>query len=90
MRDWLEEHLTGDFAALAGSGGPGREHEAYDERLAWNRHLAEHGWTCVGWPKEHGGRGLSLWQQVIFHEEYARAGAPRGSTTSARSCSARR
>ncbi|MGZ8744941.1 MAG: acyl-CoA dehydrogenase family protein [Nocardioides sp.] len=44
--------------------------------LAWNRHLAAHGWTCVGWPVEHGGRGLSLWQQVIFHEEYARAGAP--------------
>ena len=30
----------------------------------------------MGWPKEHGGRGLSLWQQVIFHEEYARADAP--------------
>ena len=28
------------------------------------------------WPKEHGGRGLSLHQQVIFHEEYARAGGP--------------
>ena len=27
-------------------------------------------------PTEHGGRGLSLWQQVIFHEEYARADAP--------------
>ena len=76
VRDWLAEHLTGDFAELRGLGGPGREHEAYDERLAWNRHLAEHGWTCVGWPKEHGGRGLSLWQQVIFHEEYARSGAP--------------
>ena len=25
---------------------------------------------------EHGGRGLSLLQQVIFHEEYARADAP--------------
>ena len=32
--------------------------------------------TCVGWPEEHGGRGLSLFQQVIFHEEYARANAP--------------
>uniref|UniRef100_UPI00286DE514 acyl-CoA dehydrogenase family protein n=1 Tax=Nocardioides sp. TaxID=35761 RepID=UPI00286DE514 len=44
--------------------------------LAWNRHLAAHGWTCVGWPVEHGGRGLSLTQQVIFHEEYALARAP--------------
>ena len=38
--------------------------------------LAEHGWTCLGWPEEYGGRGLSLVQQVIFHEEYARADAP--------------
>ena len=76
IRGWLEEHLTGDFAALKGLGGPGQDHEAIEERLAWNRHLAEHGWTGVGWPAEHGGRGLSLWQQVIFHEEYARSDAP--------------
>jgi alkylation response protein AidB-like acyl-CoA dehydrogenase len=30
----------------------------------------------VGWPTEYGGRGLSLSQQVIFYEEYARSGAP--------------
>jgi alkylation response protein AidB-like acyl-CoA dehydrogenase len=76
VRAWLEEHLSGEFAALRGLGGAGRDHEALEERLAWNRHLAEHGWTCVGWPVEHGGRGLSLLQQVIFHEEYARADAP--------------
>ncbi|MFC7494955.1 MULTISPECIES: acyl-CoA dehydrogenase family protein [unclassified Nocardioides] len=76
VRGWLEEHLTGDWAALRGLGGAGRDHEAHDERVAWNRLLAEHGWTCVGWPKEHGGRGLSLTQQVIFHEEYAKADAP--------------
>jgi len=76
VRTWLEEHLRGDFAGLRGLGGAGRDHEAHDERLAWNRHLAAHGWTCVGWPREHGGRGLGLVQQVIFHEEYARADAP--------------
>jgi alkylation response protein AidB-like acyl-CoA dehydrogenase len=76
IRSWLAEHLTGDFAELRGLGGAGRDHERLEERLAWNRHLAAHGWTCVGWPEEHGGRGLSLWQQVIFHEEYARADAP--------------
>ncbi|GAA4719123.1 acyl-CoA dehydrogenase family protein [Nocardioides conyzicola] len=76
VRAWLEEHLTGEWAALRGLGGAGRDHEAHDERLAWNRLLAEHGWTCVGWPQEHGGRGLSLTQQVIFHEEYAKADAP--------------
>ena len=76
VRTWLEEHLTGEWAALRGLGGAGRDHEAHDERLAWNRLLAEHGWTCVGWPVAHGGRGLSLTQQVIFHEEYAKADAP--------------
>ena len=76
LRAFLEDHLAGEWEALRGLGGPGRDHEALDERLAWNRFLAREGWTCVGWPTEHGGRGLSLWQQVIFHEEYARANAP--------------
>lgn len=76
VRTWLEENLTGDFAALRGRGGPGREHEAFDERVAWDRHLAAAGWTCLGWPAEYGGRDLPLQQQVIFHEEYARADAP--------------
>jgi alkylation response protein AidB-like acyl-CoA dehydrogenase len=75
VRAWLEANLTGPFAGLRGAGGPGREHERYDQRLAWNRHLAAAGWTCLGWPAEHGGRGATLAQQVIFHEEYARAGA---------------
>nr|WP_231712741.1 acyl-CoA dehydrogenase family protein [Arthrobacter sp. zg-Y820] len=76
IRAWLESNLVGKFAQLRGLGGSGREHEAFEERLEWNRHLAAHGWSCVSWPKEHGGRGLSLLQQVIFHEEYAKADAP--------------
>ncbi|UJW28177.1 acyl-CoA dehydrogenase family protein [Saccharothrix sp. AJ9571] len=76
VRDWLAENLTGEFAALRGLGGPGREHEAFEERLAWERHLAAGGWTCLGWPEEHGGRGATLDEQVIFHEEYAKANAP--------------
>ena len=76
IRGWLEENLTGEFAHLRGTGGPGREHEHFAGRLAWNRHLAASGWTCIGWPTEDGGLGASLAQQVIFHEEYARSGAP--------------
>lgn len=76
VREWLADNLTGDFGALRGRGGPGREHEAFEERLAWDRHLAAAGWTCLGWPVEHGGRGATTAQQVIFHEEYARADAP--------------
>ncbi|WP_193609438.1 acyl-CoA dehydrogenase family protein [Nocardioides lijunqiniae] len=76
VRSWLGDNLVGEFAKLKGLGGSGREHEAHAERLAWNQHLATAGWTCLGWPEEHGGRGLSLFQQVIFHEEYARSDAP--------------
>ncbi|HET9967624.1 MAG TPA: acyl-CoA dehydrogenase family protein, partial [Streptosporangiaceae bacterium] len=76
VREWLEANLTGEFAGLRGAGGPGREHEAPEGRLAWNRHLAAAGWTGLGWPAEHGGRGAPLEQQVIFYEEYARAAAP--------------
>ena len=76
VRGWLEENLVGDFAELRGKGGPGSEHEAFEERRAWDQHLAAHGWTCLGWPREHGGRGFGLAQQVVFHEEYARADAP--------------
>ena len=76
VRDWLNNNLVGEFAAVRGRGGPGREHEAFAERLAWDRHLSAAGWTCLGWPVEHGGRGATTTQQVIFHEEYARADAP--------------
>ncbi len=76
IREWLEENLSGKFAELKGLGGPGREHEAFEERLEWDRHLAAAGWTCLGWPKEYGGREATLSQQIIFHQEYARANAP--------------
>lgn len=71
VREWLSANLVGEFAELRGLGGPGREHEALDGRLRWHRHLAAHGWTCLGWPGER-----SVEEQVIFHEEYAEADAP--------------
>ncbi len=76
VRDWLADNLVGEFAALKGLGGPGREHEAFEERRAWNQHLAKAGLTCLGWPAEHGGRGLSVAHRVAFYEEYASADAP--------------
>ena len=76
VRQWLADNLVGNYAALKGLGGPGREHEAFEERLAWNRALAAAGLTCLGWPLEHGGRGLSVAHRVAFYEEYAHADAP--------------
>jgi alkylation response protein AidB-like acyl-CoA dehydrogenase len=76
VRDWLASNLSGEFAALIGRGGPGREHEFVEERLAWERRLGAAGWIGLGWPEADGGRGLPWTHQVVFHEEYARAGAP--------------
>jgi alkylation response protein AidB-like acyl-CoA dehydrogenase len=73
LREWLAANVP---AELRGAGGPGREHEAFAERLAWNQRLAAAGWTCLGWPAAHGGQDASLARQVIFHEEYARCDAP--------------
>ncbi|MFI6812095.1 acyl-CoA dehydrogenase family protein [Nonomuraea sp. NPDC050328] len=75
-RAWLEAQLGGEFAAARGLGGPGREHEGFELRRAWERALGKAGWTCLAWPEAYGGRAASLADQIAFHEEYARAGAP--------------
>jgi alkylation response protein AidB-like acyl-CoA dehydrogenase len=72
---WMRAHLKGKFAPLKHRGGPGDEEAFPALRKEWERELARGGWTCVGWPKPWG-RGLSIEQQVIFHEEYSRAGGP--------------
>lgn len=73
---WLDDNLCGEFAAIRFRGGPGDEHMFPAERLQWEQKLAAGGWTCIGWPKIYGGRDATIEQQVIFHEEYARAGGP--------------
>lgn len=76
VADWLAGHLVGEFAALRGRGGPGDEDFAFDARVEWERVLGRAGFIGLGWPVEHGGRGATLAQQVIWAEEYARAEAP--------------
>ena len=44
--------------------------------LAWQQRQAEGGWAGIAWPKELGGRGLSVLEQIVWFEEYARAEAP--------------
>ena len=86
VADWLAANVP---AELRGAGGPGREHEAFAERLAWNRRLAAAGWTCLGWPAAYGGHDATLSQQMIFYEEYARSAAPARVAVVGRSCSGR-
>jgi alkylation response protein AidB-like acyl-CoA dehydrogenase len=75
VRTWLHEHLTGEFRALGTGndlGGP----DEIEVRKAWERELAKGGWVGLSWPNEHGGRAASLTEELIFHEEYARAEGP--------------
>jgi alkylation response protein AidB-like acyl-CoA dehydrogenase len=75
-RDWLVAQLDGEFRHVRGRGGPGDEHALFEERLEWERALGRAGWTCLSWPARFGGRDASLLEQVVFYEEYARAGGP--------------
>jgi alkylation response protein AidB-like acyl-CoA dehydrogenase len=75
VRNWLAQHLAGEFASLVGTGGPGREHEHIEARRRWERELGAGGWIGLGWPAPDGG-GADIGRQVTFFEEYARAGGP--------------
>ncbi len=76
IASWLKAHLVGEFEHLKFRGGPGDEHMFPEERKRWEQELATGGWVGIGWLQVSGGRGASIEQQVIFAEEYARAGAP--------------
>jgi alkylation response protein AidB-like acyl-CoA dehydrogenase len=42
----------------------------------WTATLFEGGWICATWPKEYGGKGLTVLEGVVLAEEFARARAP--------------
>src|SRR5579859_3989548 len=63
-----------------GLGGMDEEQAAFantPEAKAWADKLAEHGFMCVSWPKEFGGRGLSGIEVAVLNEEFARVKVPR-------------
>ena len=68
-REWLSRNVPREPPP-----DDGQALRAFD--LAWQATQFEGGWAGISWPVEYGGRGLSLLQQMIWHEEYARAGAP--------------
>lgn len=69
VRDWLADNVPREKPPF-----DGEEAAAFD--LAWQRRQYDGGWAGINWPVEYGGRGLGLFEQIIWYEENARAGAP--------------
>jgi alkylation response protein AidB-like acyl-CoA dehydrogenase len=76
-----EERFRAELRAWLAANPPGPEPEeaaawvAYAK--AWQRQLAAAGWCGVHWPREYGGRGATLIEQIIVQEELVRAKAPQ-------------
>ncbi|GBD14154.1 Putative acyl-CoA dehydrogenase FadE17 [bacterium HR25] len=73
VRQWIRENLPGSWEETP---APGDRWEASRE---FARRLAKKGWVAPHWPREYGGLGLSLWEQLIFREEMSYHWAPLGS-----------
>jgi alkylation response protein AidB-like acyl-CoA dehydrogenase len=50
--------------------------EEWERRVAWHKKMHAAGWIAVHWPREYGGRGATLTQQMIYQEELERARGP--------------
>ncbi len=70
-RAWLEAHVP-DPPLPSGD-----TREGFAAHLEWERLLFADRWAVVSWPHHYGGRDASLWQWLIFEEEYYRAQAPQ-------------
>ena len=49
---------------------------AIERAQIWQGRKADAGWACITWPVEHGGRGATPIQNVIFNQEEARYDTP--------------
>ncbi len=74
LRTWLSDNLTEELVAARRS--PGRDDATFELLRAWNRTIADAGWAAVSWPREYGGRGATLLEQLVHSEETTRARAP--------------
>ncbi len=74
VRDWLQNNIPADWPERRLLDEP--MEERFEYLRGWQRKVYEGGWAGLHWPKQYGGRGATLMEQVIFTEEMARAGAP--------------
>jgi alkylation response protein AidB-like acyl-CoA dehydrogenase len=75
FRTWLEANMPRDWRDDGELADRDTKSE-FERRRAWHRKLYDAGWMCIHWPKEFGGRGATLMQQFIYHQELDRAKAP--------------
>jgi alkylation response protein AidB-like acyl-CoA dehydrogenase len=73
VSSWLEENLPEGWGQPGYSMTPDQRASFNNE---WTKKLADGGWICASWPKEYGGRGLSIMESVVLNEEFARLNAP--------------
>ncbi|MGC2485933.1 MAG: acyl-CoA dehydrogenase family protein [Acidimicrobiales bacterium] len=73
IRAWLEVNLPTGWFEPGFSLSPDERREF---NMTWPTTLFEGGWICAGWPIEYGGKGLTLIEQVVLNEEFAKANAP--------------
>src|SRR3989440_4470826 len=73
IRAWLEENLPQGWFDEGFSMTPEERRKFHEE---WTQKLFDGGWICASWPKEYGGKGLSIMENVVLNEESDRAGAP--------------
>ena len=76
-RTWLERNLAEWHDEVGGHPESGDTREGFAQHLLWERRLFADRWAVVSWSPEHGGRGASLWEWLLFEEEYYRAGGPQ-------------
>ncbi|GAA4540601.1 acyl-CoA dehydrogenase family protein [Mycobacterium paraffinicum] len=74
LRDWLSQNLTDELVAARRPAG--RDDAAIEMLRAWSATMADAGWAAVSWPREYGGRGATILEQLVYTEETTRARAP--------------
>ncbi|OBF20758.1 acyl-CoA dehydrogenase [Mycobacterium kubicae] len=74
LRAWLAANLTEEL--IAARRPAGRSDEVFERLRAWNATMADAGWAAVSWPREYGGRGATVLEQLVYTEETTRARAP--------------
>ena len=75
MRDWLLANLPPGWGTPAYP-KPAEPAEKIESRRGVAAEAHDGGWAGITWPREYGGRGATPVEQLIFNEEYTRAGAP--------------